>query len=444
MFGRQIRLFKILGFDVSIDFSWVIIAVLITWSLATGLFPTFNEGFSTSTYWLMGIGGALGLFVSIVFHEFSHSIVARRMNVPMKGITLFIFGGVAQMKEEPGHPKAELWMAIAGPIASIFLAGLFYVMEHIGTLGTWPAPMTAVFHYLWLINLLLAAFNLVPAFPLDGGRVLRSILWLWKNDLSWATRIASSVGSIFGTFLILMGLFTLIMGDFISGLWWMMIGLFLRSVSRASYRQVLIRKTLKDESLADLMNADPITVEGGLALDELVEDYFYKYHHSMFPVVENNRLVGYVTPEQVKGIPRNEWPDHTVKEIALHCDNGNTVSVNTPADKALQTMQSNNKSRLLVVDKLIVEIDQEVETLHQGYLATEVESLRLRRQALIDTLEGYRDELLAVLTQTGSIKESNWSDFAAESDSTMEKVNRFIDVLQRKRQPDPVMYPPFK
>ena len=190
MFGKRITLFRLLGFEVKIDASWLIIAVLITWSLARAVFPAYFEGLSGATYILMGIVGALGLFSSIVVHEFSHSLVARRFGLSMKGITLFIFGGVAEMEEEPPTAKAEFFMAIAGPAASVVLGGVLLGITVLGTRYGWPNPVIGVLSYLWTINLVLAAFNLLPAFPLDGGRVLRSALWGFTGRLAWATRIA--------------------------------------------------------------------------------------------------------------------------------------------------------------------------------------------------------------------------------------------------------------
>jgi Zn-dependent protease len=192
MFGKRIRLFKLFGFEVRIDWSWIILAILVAWSLSVGFFPFRFRNLSTETYWLMGIVGALGLFFSIIFHEMSHSLVARRYGMPMKGITLFIFGGVAEMGEEPSSAKTELMMALAGPISSIVMALVFYGISLLGRQGEWPQPVIGVIQYLSYINGLLAGFNLIPAFPLDGGRILRSILWGWKSNLRWATRISVS------------------------------------------------------------------------------------------------------------------------------------------------------------------------------------------------------------------------------------------------------------
>jgi len=205
MFGKRFKLFKLMGFEVGIDASWVIIAILIAWSLSTGVFPFQYKDLATQTYWMMGILGAIGLFLSIIAHEFCHSLVARKSGMPMKGITLFIFGGVAEMGEEPPSAKAEFQIAVVGPLSSIAIALLFYAIYALGEVGGWPPPFNGVVAYLAMINMLLAVFNLIPAFPLDGGRILRSILWGWKKNLRWATRVASGIGSGFGIFLIVLG-----------------------------------------------------------------------------------------------------------------------------------------------------------------------------------------------------------------------------------------------
>ncbi|MCK5276199.1 MAG: site-2 protease family protein, partial [Alphaproteobacteria bacterium] len=217
MFGRGIPLFRILGFQVKLDASWLILAVLVTWSLAAGYFPARYEGLSGPTYLWMGVAGALGLFASIVFHELSHSLVARRYGMQIRGITLFIFGGVAEMEDEPPTAKAEFLMAIAGPIASAVLSVSFNILGDFGVRMGMAAPVPAVLGYLSFINMLLAAFNLVPAFPLDGGRMLRAVLWGWKGDLRWATRIAANAGASFGFALIAFGLFNIITGNLIGG-----------------------------------------------------------------------------------------------------------------------------------------------------------------------------------------------------------------------------------
>ncbi|MBN1360446.1 MAG: site-2 protease family protein [Sedimentisphaerales bacterium] len=350
MFGRKLHLFSLFGFKVGVDFTWVLLAVLVTWSLATGLFPYYFKDFSTATYWWMGVAGALGLFISIVFHEFCHSLVARRYGLSMKGITLFIFGGVAEMEDEPNSPKAEFLMAVAGPISSLVLGGVFYGVSLLGGRVAWGAPANAVLSYLALLNVILAVFNLIPAFPLDGGRVLRSALWQVKGNLRWATRVASAIGSGFGVFLIAFGVFSFIGGAFVAGAWYFLIGLFIRGASQMSYQQVLMRKALGGEKVSRFMKEQPVTVPASTSVDELVNNYFYKYHYKMFPVSNGAGLSGCVTTRQIKDIPRDEWQRHTAGEILEPCSPDNTITPDTDALKALALMKRSDKSRLLVAE----------------------------------------------------------------------------------------------
>ncbi len=350
MFGKRIRLFNLLGFEVRIDLSWIIIAILVTWSLADGLFPYFYPHLEPQVYWEMGIAGALGLFGSIIFHEFCHSLVARKFGMAMKGITLFIFGGVAEMGEEPPSARAEFFMAVAGPLSSIVLGGVFYGLHLTGLSSDWPQPANAVLAYLSGINFLLAVFNLVPAFPLDGGRIFRSILWGMKQDLQWATRISASIGAAFGIVLIFLGILSFLRGNVIGGIWWFLIGLFLRSAAQMSYQQLMIRKSLEGEPVRRFMNPRPVTVPPGLTVAELVEDYVYKYHYKMFPVLDDGRLVGCVTTRDVREIPRDRWSTETVAEMAERCPQEATISPDTDAVKAMAIMNQTGLSRLLVAE----------------------------------------------------------------------------------------------
>lgn len=351
MFEKSIPLFKLLGFEVKIDHTWFFLAVLITWSLAAGFFPARYEGLAPATYLFMGVAGAVGLFFSIILHEMSHSVVARQHGIPMKGITLFIFGGVAEMGEEPPNPKAEFLMAIAGPIASFVISGSMFLSHHALQAAGWPVAVTGVFHYLAWVNLVLAAFNLVPAFPLDGGRVLRSFLWHTKNDLRWATRITSNIGSWFGMVLIILGVFTFMSGNFIGGMWYGLIGMFIRAAARMSLRQVLIRRAFAGEQVRTFMHSDPVTVPPDITLQSLVDDYIYHHYFKLYPVVENGRLTGCITTTRIKQYPREEWSRLTVGEVAEKRCRENTISPDSDAIKAMARMSQTGASRLMVVEE---------------------------------------------------------------------------------------------
>ncbi len=351
MFGKKIHLFTLLGFDVSIDLTWILLALLVTWSLAKGVFPHYFGGLAQSTYWWMGAAGALGLFISIVFHEFCHSLVARQFGMPMKGITLFIFGGVAEMSDEPPSAKSEFLMAIAGPLSSVLLGGVLFGVGRLGQAAGVREPVNAVFLYLAFLNVILAGFNMIPAFPLDGGRVLRSILWRVKKDLRWATRIASAFGSAFGMVLIILGVLSFFTGNLIGGIWYFLIGWFIRNASQMSYKQVLIRNALGGEQVERFMQREPVTVPPGTSIEGLVNDYFYRFHYKMFPVANGEGLVGCVTPKQVREMPREQWSQHHVDELTVPCSKQNTISPHADAMQALSTMNQTGNSRLLVVEE---------------------------------------------------------------------------------------------
>lgn len=350
MFGKRITIFTLFGFKVRIDISWLVIALLISWTLARGTFPYFYKDLSSSMYWIMGVLGVLGLFVSIVVHELSHSLAARKFGLPMKGITLFIFGGVAEMSEEPPSPKAEFFMAIAGPLSSILFGSVLLIVYFMGSFSGWPKPIMGVLIYLSIINFILAAFNLIPAFPLDGGRVLRSILWGYKNNIQWATKIASGIGRGFGIALVIIGAVSILMGNIIGGLWWILIGMFLRGASQSSYQHMVIRNVLEGQTIRKFMTEKVITVSPDTTINDFIENYLYKYHFKMFPVVSEDKLLGCVTLDGIKEIPLEERKDHLVYEILKVCSKKNTISPDEDAMKAVAIMRENKSSRLMVVE----------------------------------------------------------------------------------------------
>ena len=350
MFGKRVKLFQLFGFEVRLDLSWLIIALLVTWSLAAGVFPYLYPGLDRQTYWTMGVVGALGLFVSIVAHEFCHSLVARRYGMTMKGITLFIFGGVAEMEDEPPTAKAEFMMAIVGPLSSLVIGAAFYLVYLWGQSLGWSTPVNAVIYYIAYINGILAAFNLLPAFPLDGGRILRAILWGSRGDLRWATRVTSTIGAAFAVGLMFLGIIQFMGGNIIGGVWMFLIGIFLRNAAQVSYQQMMVRKALEGEPVSRFMVPDPITVPGSLTVEQLGEDYIFKYQHRMFPVMAAEQLLGCVTTRQVKDIPREVWDRRSVRDVALPCSPENSIPPSMEAIQALARMQQSGVSRMLVVE----------------------------------------------------------------------------------------------
>lgn len=350
MFTKRFPLMTIMGFKIYLDLSWFLVVVLITWSLAGSAFPHLYPGLSTAAYWGMGMVGALGLFASILLHELGHAYVARLYGVPMRGITLFIFGGVAEMDREPPNAKVEFLVAIAGPIVSIVLtAALLAAAAVTARLGA-PDTVNGVLWYLGVINGIVVVFNLMPAFPLDGGRVLRSALWALKGNLKWATRITAALGSGFGLFLILLGVVTFIQGNIIGGMWQFLIGMFLRGAAQMSYQQVLIRKALEGDPVSRFMQRDVRTVEPTLTIREFVEDHVYPYQHKLFPVTQEGKLLGSITLRDVKSIPREAWDEQRVGDVLSPCGERNCVSPDTDAMQLLSQMNRDKISRLMVVE----------------------------------------------------------------------------------------------
>jgi len=351
MLGRSVTLFKLLGFDIKVDFSWLFLVALITWSLATGFFPQVLEGVDQATYWSMGLAGAFGLFFSIIFHELSHSVVARAFGMRIRGITLFIFGGVAEMEDEPPSAVAEFLMAIAGPIASLFLAWGFGHVAAFGTDQGIALPAITVVSYLSLINLILAIFNMLPAFPLDGGRALRATLWFIRKDMHSATITAARLGGWFGIAMMGLALFFVLTGEIIAGMWWGLIGLFLRGAALGAVRQQAAKGTLGSEPVWRFMVRDLVKVSPNISIQKFVDDYLHHQFHDVYPVVDGERVLGLLVAKRVKTVPQEDWGSTKVKKLVDPVSPENTVSPNMAAMRALTLMHKTGNSRLLVMDK---------------------------------------------------------------------------------------------
>lgn len=350
MFGTTHTLFRIFGFEVRANVSWLFLAILVTWSLAAGFFPSAFPGLSPAFYWLLGLVGMVGLFFSILFHEFAHSLEARRRGLPIHGITLFLFGGVSEMIEEPPSPRAEFWIAIVGPLSSVFLAVVFWLIAQGLEAVAVPAPWVGLVEYLALLNVILAVFNMLPGFPLDGGRVLRSALWGWSGDLRWSTRVASWGGRILGYALIALGILAIAQGAVIAGMWWALIGLFAAGAAKMAYERLLLHEDLKGRTVRALMTPNPVTVPAGASVRTFVEDILYHHDLNAFPVVEDGVLVGCVGKEDVRRLPRDEWSETAVAGIVRSCTPGTVISAGENASRALDRMQSESNDHLVVVD----------------------------------------------------------------------------------------------
>lgn len=349
MFGSRWRILKLFGIPLYVDISWLIILALLTWTLAN-LFSQRLPGMTWYAYGAMGAIAALSFFACIILHEMGHAVVARASGIPVRGITLFMFGGVAELGREPPSASREFFMAVAGPAVTLALAIAFMITSWLGGLAGLPRTVVAVLDYLVYINLVVLVFNMVPAFPLDGGRVLRSILWGATGDLRRSTYWASLSGQGFAWLLILLGIWQFFTGNFVGGMWLGLIGLFLRSAAQGGYQQVLVRQALEGEPVRHFMNTDPIVVPPTIDLKDWVEDYVYRHHRKSFPVTSNGHLEGFVTTRDLGKFPREEWNRHTVAEV-MHTDvSAVSVSPDSEALDALKKMERTGSSRLLVTD----------------------------------------------------------------------------------------------
>jgi len=348
MFSRAVKIFTLQGFEVKVDPSWLLIAALITWSLGSHAFPQFLPGLTPIEYFSMAVFAMLGFFGSLLLHEMSHSVVARRYGVGIKGITLFVFGGVAELEDEPKTAGAEFWIALAGPAMSFALSVGFWLTAGIGRAIGVPDSITTILSYLASINLILGLFNLVPAFPLDGGRVLRAYLWDRHGDILKATETAAKSGAVFAYTLMILGLLALFGGQQVSGLWQILIGGFLLMAARSSYQQQLLKSTFGGETVASLMSTDVRTAEPSLMLSQLVDQTLLPARVSFVPVVDDEVLLGYVDTEIIAGIDQENWSNTSVGDVFITLDAANCVTPETPAIDLLTRITETGRRKFLV------------------------------------------------------------------------------------------------
>lgn len=347
---NSFKLTTIFNIPVEINVSWFIILGLIVFTLAQGYFPMTNPELSEGAHWFMAIIAALLLFASLLAHELSHSVVAKRNRLPIQGITLFVFGGVAHLSKEPQSPAVEFKMAIAGPLMSFFLSASFFLLSRLFLLLNLPGALISIANYLFILNLAVGTFNLIPGFPLDGGRIFRSILWHYYKDLKKATAIASAFGKGFAFFLMGVGFFSLFTGLIILGIWFIFIGFFLYEAASASYRQIIIKKMLGGVNVDHLMSKDIISVPANIKLNKLIDDYFFRYRHAAFPVIEDDVLLGLATLHNVKEVARDKWPKTTAKDIMVPLGNKLIIGKDAHATEAMAKMANNGVGRLLVIE----------------------------------------------------------------------------------------------
>lgn len=345
-----IRIGSIFGISIEINFTWFVIFALVTLSLSTAYFPYQYPSLSTVSNFILGVITSFLFFGSVIFHELCHSLVAKLNNIPIKKITLFIFGGVAQMSQEPTSPGVEFKMAVAGPLSSLGLAFVFGFIWFMSRALGLSVFVTAPAQYLSIINVLLAVFNLLPGFPLDGGRVLRAGLWSWLKDITAATRIAARAGEIFAYILIFTGFLGVLSQQWGLG-WFILIGWFLQQAAQGSYQHLVFERALSHVKVKDIMSKEIETVGPDYTLDQLVNDYFLRFKFGRFPVVRDGELLGIITLHDIKGVPREEWSYKVAQDVLTPLEKVLVVSPEDEAVKALTRMAQGEIGHLLVVER---------------------------------------------------------------------------------------------
>ncbi len=348
----NIRLGRLFGIEIGIHYSWFIIALLIVLSLASQ-FQTANPQWSQALTWILAAITAVLFFLSILVHELSHAAVANARGMRVRSITLFALGGVANVEREPADAKSEFWMAIVGPFTSVVVGLFFLAIAWIAgwrlESGTPPEPLWAGLVWLGYINILLAVFNMIPGYPLDGGRVLRSIIWAINRDFVRATKTASRVGQIVAIVFIVFGFFRFFSGADFGGLWLAFIGWFLAGAAVASYDAVESSVALANVRVRDVMSGVCPTIDGNVSLRAFVEDYLLRTGRRCFVVPRNGHKLGLVTIDEMKQVERERWPFVTVSEVARPLDRVRTVSPDTPLSQALELMVIEHLNQVPVV-----------------------------------------------------------------------------------------------
>ncbi|MHB8779783.1 MAG: site-2 protease family protein [Candidatus Geothermincolia bacterium] len=347
---NSFRLGRILGIEVALHYSWFIIFALVFWALGSQVFPSWYPDMTSPIYYGMAAATTVLFFGSVLAHEIMHSVVARRRGLPVSGITLFIFGGVSNIAREPDDPAMELAVAFAGPASSLLLGGLFLGLWAIGRALSVPTGFVGVALYLAFINIVLAIFNLVPGFPLDGGRLLRALIWKRTNDLTRATRVASVIGTGIGFLIVAYGIYLFIVGYVASGLWLVLIGWFLEQMSVHGYKETVIRQSLLGVRVSQLMTPEPVRIPAETNLEEAVDGYFLRFNHSAFPVYGNGELRGLLTWRRAKEVPRSKWAETGVAEVMLPLAPEIVTSPQAEMNEVLALEAMRQHGRMLVLE----------------------------------------------------------------------------------------------
>jgi len=345
---RGIKLTTVRGIEIRIDYSWFIVFALVLLSLSAGYFPQAYPNQPVQVYWLTGFLATLLFFLSVITHELAHSLMAIRSGIHIPEITLFIFGGMARLSEDARDPKTEFKIAIVGPLTSFALAAVFGLIYY-ALRGIQPSIVVELFGYLSWINVALGIFNLLPGYPLDGGRVLRAIWWWKTGSVVDATRVASDWGKGLAIALMVLGGLQIFAGNLIGGVWIILIGLFLRGIAEASYQEVALRKTLEGARANDVMIRDVVTASPDMSLKRAISDRFLRYGYRGFPVTDDDQVVGLISLDNVKGLSEEEQEKKTVGQVMEPLNGAMTLKEETPVSEALRRSAQNRSSHFLVM-----------------------------------------------------------------------------------------------
>jgi Zn-dependent protease len=348
MTKQSIPLGKIFNIPIGLDYSWFLIFALMTWTLATSYYPAEFNTWPVAEYWIVGAVTAILMFVSVLLHELGHSVVAMHYKIPVRNITLFIFGGVAQIASEPPFALAEFWIAIAGPIVSFALAGAFGLLQ-IAFAGF--SPLLALAKYLALINGTLGLFNLIPGFPLDGGRVFRAILWGLTHNMRKATRIAAAVGRVIAFLFILAGVWQMFSGNFVGGLWIAFIGWFLESAAHAQLQEGTIQDLLAGHTVSQAMTRNYTLISPDITLQELADEHILGAGKRFFIVEQDGRVAGILTPHNLKEIPRQEWATTTATQKMIPASQMHQAYLGEELWEALKIMDQDGVNQVPVLEE---------------------------------------------------------------------------------------------
>lgn len=346
---KSFQVCQLFGIPIQLQYGWFCVFGIFSWLLAYTYFPHKNPHFSTTVNVILGVAGTLFLFLSILLHELAHSLVAKKTGLSIESINLFILGGVAKIEGEPDTPIAEFKIAISGPAFSFLFALVFFILATINLLP-FPAA-SAIFHLLFTFNVTLALFNLTPAFPMDGGRILHAGIWHWKRNLKDATVSASIVSQTIAITLILTGTYLTITNNIFNGIWLIVLGYFLRNISIKSYMHVMMRLELNNKTVQEFMTRNIKTIESHISLEEAKHSFIFPYHYKSFPVLSESQLCGLLLAKEVKRLSNKTRKEYTVSDVMVPIENLSFAPSTTNAFQAWQEIRDKKKERLLIVDK---------------------------------------------------------------------------------------------